>query len=164
MWHSIASCFVPPLTHACTGCRLARVNILSTLYVNFHLHNTKACSQESRASAWLRPELVSQAGAKAREGLQHCCALGVGPSMLQLWPHAHRLCLLTLPDWTAITCTALALFCFHPVSRISVILLLLVVDVGAVVFTIECCVYVVLYLLSCIIMFRHELSPQVGAK
>ena len=130
--------------------------------VNFHVHITRACSQEFQASAWLRPQLVCQGSARAGEGLQHSYALDVGPSMLQ-WPHAHRLCLSTLPNWTAITCTALALFCFYPMSRISVIMLLLVVDVGAVLFTIECCVYVVLYLLSCTIIIRHELSPQVGA-
>ena len=129
---------------------------------DFHVHITKACSQEFQASAWLRPKLVSQGSARAGEGLQHSYALDVGPSMLQ-WPHALRLCLSTLPNWTAITCTALAFFCFYPMSRISVIMLLLVVDVGAVLFTIECCVYVVLYLLSCTIIVRHELSPQVGA-
>ena len=68
-----------------------------------------------------------------------------------------------LPNWTAITCTALALFCFYPMSRITVIMLLRVVDIGAVLFTIEGCVYVVLYLLSCTIIVRHELSPWVGA-
>ena len=131
--------------------------------VSFHSPNIKACSRESQASAWLRPELVSQGSAKAGEGHQRSCALDVGPSMLQFWPRALRMCSSTLPDWTAITCTALALFCLYPMSRISVIMLLLVVDIGTVPFTIECCVYVVLYLLSCTIIVRHELSPRLWA-